>query len=156
VSLALTIGPAALIALVWALWAMRRAAGEQPAAGPEDGPRNPVELLPALGFAALVAAMAVATRWAEQRFGGAGAGAVIVISGSFDVDAAIVTLGGLPPSTFTPREAGLVLAGPILANTLFKALVVLATGGAARWRASAPLLASGLALAAAIGIGLAA
>lgn len=152
-SLALLIAPAGLIAVGWALWAMRRAAGEQAAAAPEDGQRNPVELLPALGFALLVAVMAVATRWAGQRFGGAGAGAVIVVTGSFDVDAAIVTLGGLPPATFSARDAGLVLAGPVLVNTLFKALVVLASGGRTRWRAAAPLLASGFALALAIALG---
>lgn len=152
-SLALIIGPAGFVALAWALWAMRRAAGEDAAGRPEDGNRNPVELLPALGFALMVAAMAVATRWAEQRFGGAGAGAVIVITGSFDVDAAIVTLGGLPPATFTPRDAGLVIAGPVLANTLFKAFVVATTGGQERWRASASLLASGVVVAAGIAIG---
>jgi uncharacterized membrane protein (DUF4010 family) len=136
------IGPAATVALLWALWAIRRASASPSSSDQKVDHRNPVELLPALGFAALVAVMAVATRWAEQRFGGAGAGTVIVISGSFDVDAAIVTLGGLPPSTFPPRTAGLVLAGPVLINTIFKAAIVLASGGSARWQAAAPLLAA--------------
>ena len=40
------------------------------------------------------------------------------------------------------RSAGLVLAIPVLANTLFKALIVLVNGGEARWVAAAPLLTS--------------
>jgi hypothetical protein len=79
-----------------------------------------------------------------------GAGAAIVISGSFDVDAATVTLGGLPPGTLSPRAGGLILAGPVLVNTLFKAAVVLANGGRHRWTAAMPLLVSGAAIAAMI------
>jgi hypothetical protein len=94
----------------------------------------------------------VATRWAEQRFGGAGAGTAIVISGSFDVDAATVTLGGLPPGTLSPKVSGLVLAGPVLVNTLFKAAVVLVNGGNHRWRAAMPLLAAGAVIAVMIAV----
>lgn len=146
-SFALAIAPAGLIALAYAFFSARQAVGEEKdAAGRES--KNPVELLPAIGFAALVAAMAVATRWAEQYFGGTGAGAVIVITGSFDVDAAVVTLRGLPETTLSSWGAGLVLAGPVLLNTLFKGGIVLVNGGAVRWRAVMPLLASSTAIAA--------
>lgn len=148
-SFALTIGPAGLVALIYAVWLIRHASGQQQDEGAEEG-RNPIELVPALFFALLIATTAVLTRWAEAQFGSMGAGAAIVISGSFDVDAATVTLGGLPPETLSPRVGGLVLAGPVLVNTLFKAAVVLANGGRHRWSAAMPLLVSGAAIAAMI------
>lgn len=145
-SFAATIGPAGVVALIYAVWRIRYASDDSNASVMSDA-RNPIELLPALFFAALVAATAVATRWADQQFGDLGAGAAIVISGSFDVDAATVTLGGLPPGTLSPNVGGLVLAGPVLVNTLFKAAVVLANGGEQRWRAAMPLVAAAIALA---------
>jgi uncharacterized membrane protein (DUF4010 family) len=145
-ALATAIGPATLLAVLWALASVRRASAVvQPGQATTSG-RNPVELLPALGFALLVAVTAIASRWAEAAFGGAGAGAVIMITGSFDVDAAIVTLGGMAPHTFSPRDAGLILAVPVLANTLFKAAIVLTAGGSPRWAASRPLLAASAAI----------
>jgi uncharacterized membrane protein (DUF4010 family) len=148
-SFAATIGPAGIVALIYAGWLVRSASEDDEAPTDADA-RNPIELLPALFFAALVAATAVATRWADQQFGDMGAGAAIVISGSFDVDAATVTLGGLPPGTLSPKVAGLVLAGPVLVNTLFKSAVVVVNGGNRRLRAAMPLLAAAGAIAALI------
>jgi uncharacterized membrane protein (DUF4010 family) len=137
-----------MVALLASFWLVRRASGDPAAQQGVLGTGNPFELLPALGFAALVAVLALATRWAEARFGDAGATTLLVISGSFDVDAAIVTLGGLPRGTLDPWLAGLVLAGPVLINTLFKAAIVI---GAAGWRkgsrAALPLIASAAAIA---------
>lgn len=148
-SLALAIGPGAVLALGLSVVLVRRSYGAESTADPAATAANPFELLPALGFAALVAMLALAVRWAEVRFGGAGVAVLIAITGSFDVDAAIVTLGGLPAGTLEPRLAGLVLAVPVLLNTLFKAAVVLVLAG---WRrglaAAAPLLASAAAIAA--------
>ena len=66
-----------------------------------DGPAppgNPIALLPALGFLAFVAIAAVAARWAQGRFGEQGIAVLLfLITGTMDVDAAIVTAGGLPP-----------------------------------------------------------
>lgn len=146
-SFAATIAPAGVVAMIYAAWRVRSASADDEEARSPMGARNPIELLPALFFAALVAATAVATRWADQQFGDMGAGAAIVISGSFDVDAATVTLGGLPPGTLSAHVSGLVLAGPVLVNTLFKAAVVLANGGQQRWRAAVPLLAAAAAIA---------
>ena len=105
-SFAATIGAAGLVALGYAAWHVRHSSEDNEASSASDA-RNPIELLPALFFAALVAATAVATRWADQQFGDLGAGAAIVISGSFDVDAATVTLGGLPPGTLSPMSVAL-------------------------------------------------
>jgi uncharacterized membrane protein (DUF4010 family) len=139
--LALIVGPAAAVAAGFALWLVQHSRAETAGSGVESG--NPFELLPALGFALVVAVLAVAVRWAEIRFGGAGVATLIALSGSFDVDAAIVTMGGLPPGAIDPSIAGAVLAVPILINTLFKAGVAIVTAG---WRkggrAAIPLLAS--------------
>lgn len=150
-SFAATIGPAGFIAAIYAAWLVRSASGDDEPQAAADA-RNPIELLPALFFAALVAVTAVVTRWADQQFGDMGTGTAIVISGSFDVDAATVTLGGLPPGTLSPHVAGLVLAGPVLVNTLFKAAVVLANGGQRHWRAAMPLLVAAGAIAAMIAL----
>lgn len=146
-SLAVALAPAALVALLASAWQIRRAARTTASGAGPVGNGNPFELLPALGFAALVAVLALATRWAEANFGDAGVATLIVITGSLDVDAAIVTLGGLPRGTLDPWVAGLVLAGPVLINTLFKAAIVVATAG---WRkgmlGAMPLLASAAAI----------
>lgn len=148
-SLALVIGPATLLALLAGAGSLVRARRAQ------DGTvsiGNPFELLPALGFAIMVAVLALLTRWAEARFGDIGIAGVLAITGAFDVDAAIVTLGGLGPNALPPHEAGLVLAIPVLLNTAFKAAIVPALGGRGGWLAAAPLFASVMAGAAALAL----
>jgi uncharacterized membrane protein (DUF4010 family) len=116
------IGPGVIVAVIIGLLLLaksRTTTGE-----PEITSSNPIAIIPALGFLLIVAVMALAARWAEARFGGTGIVALLVISGSFDVDAAIVTLGGLRPGTLSADKAALVLAGPVIANTLFKAAIV--------------------------------
>lgn len=152
-SLALAIIPAAVVALLASAVLLRRAVGETPAGGGSVDVRNPFELLPAIGFAALVALLAVLTRWAEATYGDTGVATLLVITGGFDVDAAIVTLGGLPAGTLDPWRSGLVLAGPVLINTLVKAAIVVAVAG---WhnglRAALPLVASAAAIAVSLSI----
>lgn len=139
-SVAAAVAPAAVVAVLLAAIAVRRST-EDP--GGAVGDTNPIELLPALGFAAIVAMMALATRWAVIRYGDAGAGVLIAITGAFDVDAAIITLRGLPPHTLAADIAGLALATPVLLNTLFKAgVVVVGAGWSAGARAALPLFAA--------------
>lgn len=103
--------------------------------------RKTPAILPALGFALLVAVLALVVRWAEIRFGNAGIATVLAITGSMDVDAAIVTMRGLAPGTLDAGVAGMILSLPVLLNTLFKAGIVLVTAGwRAGWRAALPLL----------------
>jgi uncharacterized membrane protein (DUF4010 family) len=85
--------------------------------------RNPIELLPAFGFAAIVAAGALATRWAQQGFGQSGIAASLFVTGTFDVDAAIVTLSGLPVASIERELAALAIAGTIITNMLLKMVV---------------------------------
>ena len=92
--------------------------------GAADGksatPRNPVALLPAFGFVAIVAASAVFARWAQMEFGESGVATSLFLTGSFDVDAAIVTLAGLPAEAIDRNLAALALGGTIVANMALK------------------------------------
>jgi uncharacterized membrane protein (DUF4010 family) len=141
--LATIIVPGALVAAGFAPMELRAVHTGPVPALPET--RNPFALLPALGFAALVAALALAVRWAESRCGDTGIVTVLAITGSMDVDAAIVTLRGLAPGTIDPELAGTILALPVLLNTLFKAAIVLLKAGwQAGWPAALPLAAAAI------------
>ena len=120
--LAKIILPALIVGSGAGFWLYRKAPRTE---GPAP-PGNPIALLPALGFLLFLAVAAVAARWAEGRFGDAGIAVLILIMGSLDVDAAIVTVGGLKPGTITPSLAALALGGTILANMAVKLAVTVA------------------------------
>lgn len=136
---ALVVVPAGLVGAGYVVWALRHPLAT--AAGPAPSVRNPFDLGPALILAALVMVISLAGRWAMQAFGSAGLATVLAISGMVDVDAAIIAMSRLPAGSLSPKIAGLILAAPILANTLVKAgLAYVIARGAAGWRAAAPLL----------------
>jgi uncharacterized membrane protein (DUF4010 family) len=141
-ALAMVAGPAALVGAAYVGRALRR---REPSVAHAEAPlvRNPFDLGPALVLAGLVMVISLAGRWAMARFGDTGLATVLGISGMVDVDAAIITMRGLPPGSLTKLTAGYVLAAPILANSLLKAALAL---GIARcrpgWAAAAPLLLS--------------
>lgn len=115
------IGPATLAGIAVAAVAWFRA-GE----GPGSSARlthNPIELLPAFGFVAIVAAGALATRWAQAGFGQSGVALSLFVTGTFDVDAAIVTLSGLSAGEIQRDLAAITIAGTIVANMLLKIFV---------------------------------
>lgn len=118
----MTVGPAAAVGVVIALTAWLRATSAHDARTTMPG--NPIELLPALGFVAIVAAAAVLARWAQRQFGEAGAATSLFLTGSFDVDAAVVTLSGLPEVAIGRELAALALAGTVVANMALKVVVV--------------------------------
>jgi uncharacterized membrane protein (DUF4010 family) len=147
VPLALAMVPAGLVSGTLAWVAVRRT----PAVASEQELKlgNPLEFGPALALAAFVALLAVASRWTQQQFGDAGIGALLLLTGFADVDAAVITLAGLPEGTLSPARAGLLLGLPVVANMVLKAgLALVIAGGRAGWRAAWPLLASVLAAAA--------
>lgn len=148
-TLAIAIVPAALVQLLLAARAVRRL--PEGSGDPGISLGNPLDFRPALLLALFVALLAVASRWAVARFGDAGVGVLLLLTGLADVDAAIITLAGLPEGLITPSRAGLLLALPVLANTLFKAGLALVIAPNRRgWRAAWPLLASVAAAALAI------
>lgn len=147
----LLVGPAAVVSFAAALWLWRRAPKDD--AGGCTTPGNPIEILPALGFVAIVAVGAVVTRWAHSRFGEQGIALSLFITGSFDVDASIVTLSQLPVSAIARNIAALAIGGTIVANMALKIGVTLAYARAAGRPAAAALMASTAVLVGTIAIG---
>mgnify|MGYP000102463658 CR=1 FL=1 len=144
-SFALMAVPAGLVGAAYVAWALRLKSGAA-SDGPAPSVRNPFDLGPALLLAGLVMVITLAGRWAMQAFGGAGLAVVLGISGMVDVDAAIIAMSRLPAGSLTPRIAGLILAAPILANTLVKAGLAFAIAkGSTGVRAATPLLVTFLA-----------
>lgn len=141
--------PALLTASGASLWLYRRAAhGSGPAP-----PGNPIALVPAFGFAAFVAVAAVAARWAQDEFGEQGIAVLILLMGSMDVDAAIVTAGGLEPGTIADELAALAIGGTIFLNMALKLGVTIAYGRSAANQAAWALGASMLVLAGTLVVG---
>jgi uncharacterized membrane protein (DUF4010 family) len=104
--------PAMLVAWGAGFWLYRKA----PKADAPTAPGNPIALLPALGFLLFVALAAVAARWAQGEFGQSGIAVLLLITGSMDVDVAIVTLGGLPPSAISSLVAAMAIGGTVILN----------------------------------------
>lgn len=130
------VGPAALVGVLVSIFVWVRS---PPAAGGKsDMPRNPIELSPALGFVVIVALAAVLARWAQGRYGESGIATSLFLTGSFDVDAAIVTLAGLPVEAISRQLAALALGGTIVANMILKIVV---TALYARRRSFIPIFA---------------
>ena len=138
------VGPAALVGFAAAAWLWKRSPAED--AGGSKPPGNPIELLPAFGFVAIVAAAAVLTRWAQAGFGQSGIALSLFITGSFDVDASIVTLSQLPVEAVARTVAAIALAGTIVANMALKIAVTLANARGRGASAAAALFASTLVL----------
>jgi uncharacterized membrane protein (DUF4010 family) len=149
VHFAIAVTPALIVGSVTSYFLYRRA----PAGGEAEPPGNPIALLPALGFVAFVAAAAVAARWAEGRFGEEGIAVFLLLMGSMDVDAAIVTAGGLEPGTIAPALAALAIAGTILANMTVKLGATMIYGGRTARPAALALAVNMAALAISVAVG---
>lgn len=149
VPFSIVIAPALAIAWLAGWWLYRKAPHQE---GPAP-PGNPIALVPALTFLVFLALAAVAARWAQARFGQEGIAVLLLIMGSLDVDAAIVTAGGLPAEAITAGLAALALGGTILANMSVKLGVTLAYARGKGKTAALALAASMAALAATLVIG---
>ena len=135
---ALIVAPALVVAFTAGWWLYHRAPKAE--APPPSG--NPIALLPALAFVLFVAVAAVAARWAEGRFGGQGIALLLFLMGAVDVDASIITAGGLPPSAIDPELAAIAIGGTIVANMAVKIGVTLSYARRSGRSAAAALLAS--------------
>lgn len=140
--------PAIVVGVAAGWWLYRKS----PRSDAPTAPGNPVALLPALGFVIFVAAMAVAVTWAEGRFGQQGIALLLFISGSANVDVAIVTAGGMPPQAIGANLAAIALAGTIVANMTVKIGVTLVYAKAKGRSAAIALIASTVVLAASIAV----
>ncbi len=141
-TLAMLAVPGMLVSLAAAALLLRRGITTAPLVD-EVKLRNPFDLLPALALMVLTMALTVLARWMLARFGDAGLAAMLAISGTVDVDSAIITMGNLPAGTLAPRIAGLVLLPPVVLNTLFKTATLLSLAGWKRgWPGAAAMLGS--------------
>jgi uncharacterized membrane protein (DUF4010 family) len=147
---ALIIVPPLLVGAIAGLWLFRKASDSKDAVPPG----NPIALLPALGFLLFVALAAVGARWAEGRFGQQGIASLILIMGSLDVDAAVVTVGGLKPGAISTELAALALGGTVLLNMAVKLGITLVYARARGTAAALALTASMVALAGTLAIGI--
>ena len=89
----------------------------------------------------MIMVFSVTSRWMLAQFGQAGLAATLAISGAIDVDAAIITIGGLPATLLDERTAALVLAVPMILNTLVKAATAVSIAGWTKGRDAAAALA---------------
>lgn len=145
------VGPAIAVALLFAAllyWGARGAA-----AGGVMARRNPFDIWPAIGFAALVGVIVILSRWTIDQYGGRGVSFLIALTGLYDVDAAIVTAVNLPKNALGTSSLAALLALPVLMNSALKAALVPVLGGVREGvRAAIPLIASAILIA--IGIAL--
>lgn len=141
-TLALSMAPATLVAALLAYLAWRRQRGEKT---PPVELGNPFAFGPALLLAGSVAVLSLVARWALDRFGDGGIAVVLGLTGLMDVDAAVITLSGLPRAMVVDVNAGVILAVPVLANTAIKGGIAVLFGGRRGFAASLPLFASLLA-----------
>lgn len=141
-SLALAMVPAFLVGGLTTLLALRTRTSASSAGEVKLG--NPLDFGPAVMLAGLVAVMAIPARWALEQFGDQGIIVVLGLTGMWDVDAAVLTLAGMPKDILDGNTAGLVLAVPVLANTVFKGVLALGIAGPRQqgWKAAGPLVAS--------------
>ena len=139
--------PAVAVAWIAGWWLYRRAGkSDAPAA-----PGNPIALVPALGFLAFVAVAAVVARWAQGQFGEQGIAVLLFLMGTMDVDASIVTAGGLPASAIAAPLAAIAIGGTIIANMAVKIGVTLSFARGKGTSAALALGVSVVALAVSIG-----
>ena len=96
--------------------------------------------------------MAVAVTWAEGRFGQQGIALLLLISGSANVDVAIVTASGLPPQAINASLAAIALAGTIVANMTVKIGVTIAYARTNGRAAALALIASTVVLSVSIAV----
>ena len=118
----------------------------------EAPPGNPIALMPAFGFLAFVAIAAVVARWAQGEFGEQGIALLLFLMGTMDVDASIVTAGGLPEASIAAPLAAIAIGGTVVANMTVKIGVTLAYARGKGTGAAVALAASTIVLAITLGI----
>ena len=140
------IGAAVLFGIVYAAVAFllaRRA--ETKREGGLEPAQNPFDFWPAIGFAALVAAIVLLSRWTIDHYGNRGVELFIGLTGIYDVDAAIIAAANLGSLVADWRLLGILFSLPIFINSLIKLVLVLAIAGiGGGWRAALPLGGTGL------------
>ncbi|MGN6057991.1 MAG: MgtC/SapB family protein [Sphingomicrobium sp.] len=140
--------PALVVAWAAGFWLYRKA----PKSDAPTPPGNPIALLPALGFLLFVAIATVAAKWAQGSFGQSGIAVLLLVTGSMDVDVAIVTLGALPAEAISPLLAAIAICGTIIVNMAVKIGITLVYARRKGLSAAIAMTASVVALGAAMAV----
>lgn len=118
------------IGLALTFWFLRLRSGAE--AVPPQPPGNPFEIVSALRFAVLLAAIMLGSHWVQAQFGNAGLELLAVISGLADVDAITLSIaGGKVGAGVGAGEAAKVILIAAVTNTLVKAGLGTYAGGRA-------------------------
>ena len=133
--LAILAVPGAIVSAVAAWFHLRAAKNHLPQEHEPVEVRNPANIVPALVLVGLVMVMTVAARWVLLHFGDSGLAVVLAISGTVDVDSAVITMGSLPKGMLDSRTAALVLLAPMVLNSLFKGGLSISIAG---WKRGMP------------------
>jgi uncharacterized membrane protein (DUF4010 family) len=132
-ALALTLAPAmaVLAAVGLALAGLWRVASRAPGRAESAGgaPGNPLELTPALVFAALFVVISLAATWVRGRFGATGVYALAGIVGLTDIDPFVLSIasGGAEPLPEKTAAAAVLIAAS--SNNVLKAAYAVAFAG---------------------------
>lgn len=141
--LAVLLLPGMIASALTMAWMLRAAEREGVAEMHHVAIRNPFDLMPAIGMMGLLMLFSLASRWMLAHYGQAGLAGTLALSGAIDVDSAIITLGGLPTTALDARTASLILAVPVILNTVFKAATVLGVAGWPKGKGAVTALALG-------------
>ena len=147
------VGPAIAVSILYAVLLFLRARSGKGGGEGVSPAKNPFDFWPAVGFALLVGAIIIASRWTIEQFGDRGVSVLIGLTGLYDVDAAIVTASNLPDGLLAPSALAGLLALPVLVNSVLKAVLVPVLGGARDGiRATIPLAVSSVLIAIAMAL----
>jgi len=102
---------------------------------------NPLEILPALFFAGLLAAIMLASRWLEATFGAEGIYAVAIASGLADVDAITLSLSRFARDGLANDVTVIAILLAAVTNTLVKLGLITLAGNFRMFRNIAAALA---------------
>jgi len=136
-----------LVSFATAAWFLRQAPRGEAHPRDEMAIRNPFDLGSAILLTALVMAFTAAAHWVLAQYGDRELAVVLAISGTVDVDSAIITMGSFPAGTLTAEVAGAVLAVPVTLNTLFKAGIAVSVARRRGWNGTWPLIVTAAAVA---------
>lgn len=112
--------------------------------------RSPMDLVSVARFAAILGALTIAANLMSRSFGHAGLHAFAATAGLVDVDAVVLSLGGLLSRDLPLSQAGEAVGLALISNQVFKIVVTVFAGSLAlAWRL---MLVTGLAVLAAIAV----
>jgi uncharacterized membrane protein (DUF4010 family) len=117
----------ALVALASALLLWRSQSGSGKGKGIEIA--NPFGLGPALKLASILAVVQLLAKFLEDHFGGAGLQVLAAVAGMVDADAITLTVARSAAGGLEIDAAVIALLIAVLANAVFKSVVLVSAGG---------------------------